>query len=959
MATLPDTPLHRALVAGDPDQVVAVLDGATEAERRACADMIAHWTQLRAQRPYSADLDSADVALALAVLGTASTARKAAGIFGGPVLWLSLRRPEDCAAAIRVLAARRPRWLPDFPAALFAGRVGMETTWKLVRGLVRAGLAQLAPDDPRYLRCMPIGLGWIDFRDTTTLRDRLLDDPDLLTDEVYRLFDHVECVTAIASHDRWVTTATRLPGDVAPAERSWRHTLARLVAEGRLDRDRLLDRCLDGLTRDYPADRLSWLGAFLAELDPAIGEVAAREAAYRGLLRAAASAPVGVGQRALGALRKAGRLDVAAFVAASVAPLARTEKKLVTAQLDLLDRIARADPGYAGEVGRAAAVALGHPRVDVQEAALAVVRRHCPEALTAEVVEDLAPALRATLAPPPATPAAATVEVRVPPPADPPTGPGAPAPDPVTDPDELIDLFGRLLHRIDDPLDAERALAGAVRLASLPVEDRKVLAKPVLAHAGALDRSGLVGHSIRDDLAMVLYCWATPSRIPPLPRRYAPDVVSLHYGVDHEYRPVTLTGLFSARAVEAIHLISSFRPAVLLSEPTTRRGALDPAVFLARVAGRADAGPVDAAQAALRLPPEVDGDDSFWRELAALEPGTVPALRGLLELRRRVPDLTVRVGTPTRLGPPMLYWQGAGADGPPRLRYDRYSMPLEPTVVLAGYDGENPDRHDDPWGLWHGLGDPHAGYLRMAGRAGMRSDGSGWWPVAAPWHPEVVAAHLLRPLSRSLHGNEPQARTALSALSDPDTALGPVACAALAVGLVSGDAVVRAAAVDLLIAAAGDGRLVPERLATALVTLGGGGLVRANRLAEGLQAAAGEPLPAYRVAETLWLALPGLHAAGVSQLHLLLALAADLAARVHVPGDPPLADLAARKAGTRLATEARRLHATRPATLAETERAARAAAAVGPARGAGAERRGAERGADVRDGVGVPAGGGG
>jgi hypothetical protein len=576
----------------------------------------------------------------------------------------------------------------------------------------------------------------------------------------------------------------------------------------------------------------------------------------------------------------------------------------------------------------------------VQEAALAVVRRHCPEALTAEAAEDLAPALRATLAPPVAeSVGSVAVAVRVPPPADPPAGPGAPAPDPVTDPDELIDLFGRLLHRIDDPLDPERALAGAVRLADLPVEDRKVLAKPVLAHAGALDRRGLVGHSIRDDLAMVLYCWATPSRIPPLPRTYAPDVVSLHYGVDHEYRPVTLTGLFSARVVEAIHLISSFRPAVLLSEPTSRRGALDPAAFLERVAGRAEAGPMDAAQAALRLPPEVDGDAGFWRELAAAEPAAVPALRGLLELRRRVPELTVRVGEPTGSGPPMLYWHGAGMDGPPRLYYDRYGSPLgRPTLVLAGYDGENPDRNDDPWGLWRGLGDPHAWYLRVAGRTGPRSDGADWWPVAAPWHPEVVAAHLLRPLSESLRDNAPQARTALAGLSDPDTPLGPVACAALAVGLVSADAVVRAAALDLLIAAAGDGRLVPERLATALVALAGGGLVKANRLVEGLQAAAGEPLPAYRVAETLRLALPGLHAAGVTQLHLLLALAADLAARVHVPGEPPLAEVAARKGGTRLVAEARRLRDTRPLDDRETREAAEAATAVST-RTSGAGRR--------------------
>ncbi|MBC6463377.1 hypothetical protein [Actinomadura sp. HBU206391] len=77
--------------------------------------------------------------------------------------------------------------------------------------------------------------------------------------------------------------------------------------------------------------------------------------------------------------------------------------------------------------------------------------------------------------------------------------------------------------------------------------------------------------------------------------------------------------------------------------------------------------------------------------------------------------------------------------------------------------------------------------------------------------------------------------------------------------------------------------------------------------------------------ETLWAALPALLESGTRDLHLLLAVAADLVARFGRPGAPPagLEGLASRSGRSRLVTEARRLRSVEPASAGERRRVAR------------------------------------
>ncbi len=159
----------------------------------------------------------------------------------------------------------------------------------------------------------------------------------------------------------------------------------RLTTEGRLDRARLLAMTVDRLGRP---DRPGHLRAFTAlhdDLAPSAAEIVAHAVDYARILGSGPPAVAGPAQRALRAADDAGLLDLDTLLEASAAVLPRPEKGLVKTQLAWLDRVARRDPGRAGEVLATVAAGFGHPMLDLQERALAVIERHLPSTGAASV----------------------------------------------------------------------------------------------------------------------------------------------------------------------------------------------------------------------------------------------------------------------------------------------------------------------------------------------------------------------------------------------------------------------------------------------------------------------------------------------------------------------------------------------------------------------------------------------
>ena len=984
--------VEAAVRRNDATEVRDLLRGATEPERRACArtlkalfdgprspfddvvpvmlppqeiawirlaragrigevpgDVVARWQRAREkhariEREYEAWLKiRSGLACQLAVLGLAggaAAASRAIGYFHGS--WQEAEAEVEAVAG--VLGDRRPEWLADFvegnlTAQFYAG-VG---PWPLARKLVRLGAIE-RPDVGEYTTLLPRAMWRTEgipgpeyrWRQVKTPAQALLDDPGLLDDEVWRLFTVPDAAKELEGFE--AESGEWIEGPV----QTWSQALAQLAEQGHLDRGRLIDACLDAFTRDFGANRVAWYAIMHRRLDPSPGEMAARAGKYRTLLGVAAKPGVTLGREATGKLYQAGLLDAGRLIEASRPALLFPQKSVVTAQLKLIGTIMKRDPAACPQAAAVVAVAFGHERQDVQEAALALLSRHGVPAgaplaemrllagalspsLAAEAAalglgpdvsaapgDDLADAQTRIAALPadaadslrPALDAAMSGDI---------AGPAAVAPsagdrlaDPVTDPDELVHLLVALMEDARDAVSVERAMAGAVRLSGLPPDQRRRAAAPLLRRAEALidaDYYGQFGGGrITADMARIAHAWGTGRLYGEDHREYGWSSSRHLFAVDASGSPVTMAGIFSARAWESAKAIATGRGGVLLAEPESGRGAISQDRLLERVAwhaGRAGAGgPTpgrhDFQAAVLRLAP--DAGEGFWSGWGSLDRHAALSARASYRLVNSALSFEPVLGRPR---------------GRPLRGYGEWEE-----QVLARIPGPVPVATRCPsWQLLTALSDPLRDHARLYGPRwdNRHYDASvAAWPLICPWQPELAAAHLLRAISDGLRPGPSPASTAIGCLAHPGHPLGPVGHLALICGLASGEADTRVAAASLWSQACADGRLDPDLAAAALGAVARSDAVKLSRIADALRRAAHQALPGWRIVQTVCAAADVLSgdssATAPPGAHQLIELAARLGAEVGVPAVPAaFAGLAARRSGSRLAVTAKRL----------------------------------------------------
>ncbi|WP_371100034.1 DUF6493 family protein [Streptomyces sp. PU_AKi4] len=156
----------------------------------------------------------------------------------------------------------------------------------------------------------------------------------------------------------------------------WLLALARLTAEGTLDRATMVDGCLGRLLRGGTAVDQRASHRLLLDLDLSAEEHAGRVADWRALA-ADALQPVAVHvQSVLAELALTGSLPTHDLADMTRAVLTRPEKNLVRAQLKLLDTVVTRDTATADALLPAASHALTHEDTEAQERALKLIERH-------------------------------------------------------------------------------------------------------------------------------------------------------------------------------------------------------------------------------------------------------------------------------------------------------------------------------------------------------------------------------------------------------------------------------------------------------------------------------------------------------------------------------------------------------------------------------------------------------
>ncbi|MFE9689260.1 hypothetical protein [Micromonospora sp. NPDC005806] len=842
------TDFFESLVRGDVPAVRSVLHALDEPARRALGEeVVAHVRRRRDNWWWGKEA----TALAVAVVGTLSTATKAAALLGRRSVMLRDADPEQVVAMAR---QRGVTWLPELAYKL-ADRLRRSEPWEgwhFAAGLLLAEKVA-PPTGDAFVAGWAYAMWWQrphDRPQQLPLVDRLRADPflDVL---LPRLFE-VDGVGADLTFG----------GDRQAAPRA----LAALAAEGRIDRAVLLDGVLGRLLR---GDRPVALRPFLALHDllaPTPEEVAARSSGY---LRLLADAPGPVAMAAQRALRDSGdSVELESLLEAARTMLTRPDKTLVRAQLSWLDRLAGQWPGRAAEIGAVLAVAAEHPAADLRDRAVALAERHGHRPAPAVAVRVAGDEL------PPPAPVAAT-------------------PPPITEVDELVEEVSALLGGRWPALAVERVADGLVRLGTTDRDRLAAALLPVLRHhrVGADDHIWAV-FNLSVQLHGVLLAAAAQAEAATRRDQWA--------GILTESRPRTPrpfrggpagpparrpapTQLYCARLAEVGQRLDGRDDPGLLAAPTSVTGAVDPAALYDRLAVLGDR-PVwrwDLTQALLRLPAKVD--EGLAAKAAALGTPAGAELAGWLRgdtLPAPVHQV-VTVGRRERVG---------SYD----FRYDR--LPGRRTVVAT----TPPDGVADPLGLLtvpeHLVGRGHGGWGDL-------------WPALLPGHRDLVAAHLIPEVARAAQEDVREGATVLPALAECTGTGGPALDLALAYGLCARHEVDRVAALDALLMLATAGDLDAPAVGGRLGALAADGQVTLARAATPLRdaVAAGARLSTWRL---LAAALPPLLATPTPPRGTpdLLTLAAETATatgvRIEVPG---LADVVARGGGTRLVTEARRL----------------------------------------------------
>ncbi|MFF5565211.1 DUF6493 family protein [Streptomyces sp. NPDC012623] len=714
-----------------------------------------------------------------------------------------------------LLAERDARWLGNLAHRLAGRTATARVDYPLIAGLVRlAGCA--LPDTDEFV------YGWVDAAGARGgPADSLRDDPWLAV-MVPRLF-----------------TTADVPGPFTRRHddpRHWASVLPALAAEGLVERRPLVDGTIARLLRGgrRPADSAFFL-SLLGRLEPTAGEKRDHLADWTAMAADGTPTVAEHAQRVLAELAVSGALPTRDLADVSGSVLFRPERRLVRAQLVLVGKVLRADPGAAGALLPVVAETFGHEDSGIQERALKLVARHLP-AVDAGIRSELA-GYAALLAPvhraravevfgEPVADADRTPYEEILPPVPLPTR-SRPAP---SDLAELVEEVSALISSRAVPGECfERVLDGLVRHA---YRDRQALAAALRAALAGrwwlrepperdLDNAfGWETHQLEVVTAAV--CGLVSVRtLRDAAKRAAAGRCCAH---------TVLDGVVDARFREVAHLMCTRPLPFLLATPTWETGALDPEVLVERLGEyrrlSVTPAPVDFAQALLRV--RRAGHPEAARAAAAL--GTPEADRLAAWLTgggAALPALDLAEVPEPRDG-----------DGSPegRPRWPGLLRPVLRPVLRPEKAGRRPTVRREFPPAFHWLDGP----VRPT-RSGCfhweeyRNPG---WPKVLPEDPDTLAGWLLPGVAACAKEDHRGGAWWLLPLAEGGGTAGRSLHRAVAYGLGARQPQDRLSAVDALLVLAARGDLDGRSLGAELGGLVRSGAVKPNRLVDSVRTAA-------------------------------------------------------------------------------------------------------------------------
>ncbi|MFJ2647793.1 DUF6493 family protein [Streptomyces sp. NPDC087420] len=801
---------------------------------------------------------------------------------------------------VEVLSHQEPAWLADVAHRLAGRPSTAQEDYPLVAALVRLAGCPMPVTDA-------LTRGWAEAVSSsggTPLAGNLRADPQARA-MVLGLFEVTELPFVIV----WQADPD-VVGD-------WPGVLAALAGEGVLERDPLVAACLARLLRGGRPRDLPFFLKLLRRLELTGEEERAHTADWIGMVSDGASTVAALAQEVLARLAVSGSLPVGTLADMSGSALFRPEKKLVRAQLVLLGKVLRSDPGAAGVLLPVVAEAFGHEDTDVQDRALKLVARHL-SAVEGEVRAGLASA--ASLLSPVHRSRAAEVFGGRTAVADP--DPYEEILPPAPRPARLAPVAASLAELVEEvaALTGGRGESSAYEPRGMAAFERALDGLVRYAHA---DRAALAG-ALRDTLAGSWWLKDDPAagnetwivRLAGVERVAAAaldriSVRALWYANAHGPRSTccahaALDSVVEARLAEVAYMVRTKSLPFLLATPTWSTGAVDPDVLVERLRTYqrlcAAPSPVDFAQALVRV--RRGGAPETVRAAAAL--GTPEGDRLAAWLVEEIPAPGLKGADEPEREPE----RGARSEG----GHGWLGAKGRAGSLLAGTRQRLVARRDFPTAFrWLGQA------ATPSGACSHWSTGMTHWPGVLPEDRETLATWLLPDVAACAEADRRGGAWWLPLGAEAGGPAGPALRLGIAYGLAARHPGDRLSAVDALLVLTARGQLDGPQLGRDIAMLAISGTVKVNRVADSARTAAATG--AYR---TVWSVLGAALSdllADTSRPGLgdLLSVAAECAERGAVtgaatgagtgtdPGIPALAAVAARGGSSRLTAQAARL----------------------------------------------------
>lgn len=311
----------------------------------------------------------------------------------------------------RLVSGLQPPWLDDWAEAILMQDIN---NWPFVRRLIRDRLCR-KPGCDEYTLGMMREMRWRFASDTRdgkgngkkefpTLQSALLGDPDLLKEDLWRIFEiegDSECNLQALEPVNNASLAPSLNSINDPAVYSWRYALVALAKAGHLPRARLLESSLAALGRGFTPHRAVWFAHLHDDLSPTTEEQQKHLKAYLGLLGSPNPSTAAFALEVLLALDKEKPVRGTEVLARIEPILALKAKASVKSALQWLARIVQCEPKLTGQTVRVAATALYHAAPDIQAAAFKFIETHGDRADAGlrQRLEECRQAVAATLKP--------------------------------------------------------------------------------------------------------------------------------------------------------------------------------------------------------------------------------------------------------------------------------------------------------------------------------------------------------------------------------------------------------------------------------------------------------------------------------------------------------------------------------------------------------------------------------